>query len=77
MLYGIVKAYLGEVAAIIRQGQKAGTIRLDLDPDAVSVVFLGLIQPTAILWHLSDGEFNVGKQIERGWPLFHEAIRVR
>jgi AcrR family transcriptional regulator len=76
-LYGIVKAYLGEVAEIIRQGQKEGTVRLDLDPDAVSVVFLGLIQPTAILWHLSDSEFNVGKQIEKAWPLFHEGIRVR
>ena len=76
-LCGIVKAYLEEVAGIIRQGQKDGSVRLDLDPDAVSVVFLGLIQPTAILWHLSDGEFNVGRQIEKAWPLFHEAIRVR
>jgi len=76
-LYGIVKTYLGKVAEVIRQGQEKGTIRLDLDPDAVSVVFLGLIQPTAILWHLSDGEFNVGKQIERAWSLFHEAVRVR
>ncbi len=76
-LYGIIRTYLGEVAEIIRQGQKEGSVRQDLDPDAVSVVFLGLIQPTAILWHLSDGEFNVGKQVERAWPLFHEAIRVR
>jgi AcrR family transcriptional regulator len=76
-LYGIVKTYLEEVAKILRQGQKECTVRLDLDPDAVSVVFLGLIQPTAILWHLSDGEFNVGRQVERAWPLFHEAIRVR
>ncbi len=76
-LYGIIKSYLGEVSEIIRQGQKEGSIRQDLDPDAVSVVFLGLIQPTAILWHLSDGEFNVEKQVERAWPLFHEAIRVK
>jgi len=76
-LYGIVKAYLGEVAEIIRQGQKDGSVRPDLDPDAVSVMFLGLIQPPAILWHLSEGEFDVGKQIEKAWPLFHEAIRVR
>ena len=59
------------------KARQHGAFRLDLDPDAVSVVFLGLIQPTAILWHLSDGEFNVGRQVERAWPLFHEAIRVR
>ncbi|HBD09651.1 MAG TPA: TetR/AcrR family transcriptional regulator [Syntrophobacteraceae bacterium] len=76
-LYGIVKTYLGEVSAIIRKGQEENSIRLDLDPAAVAVVFLGLIQPTAILWHLSDGEFNVGKQVEQAWPIFIEAIRVR
>lgn len=76
-LYAVVKSYLGEVAGIIRRGQQEGSVRPDLDADAVSVVFLGLIQPTAILWHLSDGEFNVGKQVEKGWPLFHEAIETR
>ena len=73
----VVKTYLEEVAGIIRRGQQEGAFRLNLDPDAVSVVFLGLIQPPAILWHLTDGEFNVGKQVENAWPLFHEAIRVR
>jgi len=75
-LYGIVKTYLGEVAEIVRRGQKDNTIRLDLDPEAVSVMFLGLIQPTAILWHLSDGEFDVAKHVERAWPLFRQAIAV-
>lgn len=75
-LYGIVQSYLAEVAEIVRQGQKRGVIRPNLDADAVSVVFLGLIQPTAILWHLSDGEFDVGKQVERAWPLFYDAIKV-
>jgi AcrR family transcriptional regulator len=76
-LLGIIKAYLEEVARIIRRGQTEGSIRIDLDPDSASVVFLGLIQPPAILWHLSDGEFNVGKQVEKAWPLFHQAIRVK
>jgi len=76
-LYGVVTTYLGEVTGVVRQGQEDGSIRPDLDPSAVSLLFLGLIQPTAILWHLSDGEFNVGKQVEKGWPLFQEAIRAR
>ncbi len=76
-LYGIVQTYLGEVAGIIRRGQKDGAFRPDLDPDALSVVFLGLIQPPAILWYLGDGEFNVGKQVENAWPFFVEAIRVK
>lgn len=76
-LYEVVNAYLNEVARIIREGQKEGLVRPELEPNAVSVVFLGLIQPAAILWHLSDGEFNVAKQMERAWPLFYEGIRMK
>lgn len=75
-LYGIVKAYLGEVAEIIREGQRQGEIGTDLDANMLSVVFLGLIQPAAILWHLSDGEFDAGKQVERAWPFFFHAIKA-
>ncbi|MDR3568846.1 MAG: TetR/AcrR family transcriptional regulator [Syntrophobacteraceae bacterium] len=76
-LFGIVMTYLEEVAAIIRRGQEQGAFRPDLDPDSTAVVFLGLIQPPAILSHLSEGQFDVEHQLENGWPIFHEAIRMR
>ena len=72
-----MRTYLGEVAAIIREGQRRGRMNPDLDPDMLSVVFLGLIQPAAILWRLSDGEFDAGKQVERAWPFFYEAVKMR
>ncbi len=76
-LFKIVTAYLGAVAEIIREGQSGGLIEPDLDPNMLAVVFLGLIQPTAILWHLSDGEFDAGKQAERAWPFFCEALDTK
>jgi AcrR family transcriptional regulator len=76
-IYKIVRAYLTEVAEIIREGQKRSSINPELDANMVSIVFLGLIQPTAILWHLSDGEFDAGKQIERAWPFFCDAVKLR
>jgi AcrR family transcriptional regulator len=76
-IYKIVRTYLGEVAAIIREGQRQGRINPDFEPDMLSVVFLGLIQPPAILWRLSDGEFDAGKQVERAWPFFHEAVKAK
>jgi hypothetical protein len=39
-------------------------------------MFLGLIQPAAILWNLSDGEFDVTKHAEKGWQLFQETIEI-
>jgi AcrR family transcriptional regulator len=71
-----IHAYLSEVADIVRNGQVKRQIKPELNPDTVALMFLGLVQPTAILWHLSDGEFDAAKHVERAWPIFREAIRV-
>lgn len=76
-VYEMVKSYLKRVADIISQGQQKGRIRGDVEPGTLSVMFLGLIQPAAILWHLSDGGFDVTKQAERAWLVFSEAIQPK
>jgi AcrR family transcriptional regulator len=76
-MFRTIQAYLDRVADIVRKGQAAGRIRKDLDPSTVAVAFLGLIQPAAILSHMSDGEFDVVDHSERAWDMFVEAIRER
>ncbi len=76
-LNGIIMNYLDQVAGIFRQGQQQNLIRSQFDADVLAVMFLGLLQPTAILWHLSGGRFDAAKQVERAWPIFCEAIGVR
>lgn len=75
-VYRGIRDYLGEVAGIIRRGRKAGQIGRQVDAGVASVVFLGLIQPSAVLWHMSGGEFNAMRQARRAWPLFLKAIQV-
>lgn len=72
-----IQAYLEKVADIVRQGQAEGRIRKELDASTVAVMFLGLIQPAAILSHMSDGQFDVTGHTERAWAIFAEAIRAR
>lgn len=73
-VYGIIKQYLNRVSQIVRQGQQGGRIRPELDPGVVAVMFLGLIQPTAILWHMSQGEFDAARHAEKSWLIFSGAI---
>lgn len=73
--YRSIRKYLDEVAAIIRQGQENTQIKADFAPETAAVMFLGLIQPSAILWHMSGGQFDVTRQAERAWPIFSKAIR--
>ncbi len=69
-IQAIIETYLRAVAEIVRQGQKEGVIRAGLEADSVAVAFLGMIQPAAILWHLSEGEYNLPNHIDRAWNIF-------
>ena len=75
-VYGIVNKYLGGLNKIIRDGQKKGQIRSDMDSKTVALMFLGMIQPGAILWFLSDGKFDISKHSEKNWTVFRKAIRA-
>jgi hypothetical protein len=73
-MYEIIRDYLRQVTQIIRYGQREGNIRADVDPEAASVLFLGLIQPGVVLWAMSGGEFDVAAHSEAGWQLFVKAV---
>jgi len=75
-MYAIIRAYLRRVAEIVREGQREGWIRKDRGAEDIAMMFLGLIQPAALLWHLSDGGFDVTRHAERTWGIFSEAIVV-
>ncbi len=38
-------------------------------------MFIGLFQPAAFLWSLSDGGFDVTRQARDAWPVFRDALR--
>jgi AcrR family transcriptional regulator len=76
-VYEMVKGYLKRVGEIVQRGQEDGQIRPELDQSTVSLMFLGMIQPAAILWRLSDGGIDITKHVEKAWQIFSEAIRAR
>ena len=75
-VHRMFQEYLGQVADILCDGQRGGCVRPDLAPETLSVMFLGLVQPPAILWLLSGGEFDVTVHAARAWQIYSEMIRV-
>ena len=75
-VYEIINGYLDGLDEIIRDGQRKGQIRSDIDSKTVALMLLGMIQPGAILWFLSDGKFDISKQSEKNWNVFREVIRA-
>jgi AcrR family transcriptional regulator len=75
-IYKIIREFLGQVADIIAQGQALGHINPDLNPETVSVMFLGIFQPPIMLWYLSHGKFDVSEHTQKAWRIFMIAIQT-
>jgi AcrR family transcriptional regulator len=74
-LYGIIGDVIGKVAAIVGECQREGTMRADVPPESIAVSFLGMIQPAAIIWDLSDGEFDLAQHGSHAWQLFLRSVQ--
>ena len=76
-IHRILTGYLAAVEQFVREGQQQGRIRRELAPKTVSLMFLGMIVPAGIVWHLTDGGFNVTQHAGRAWKMFQTAIEVK
>jgi AcrR family transcriptional regulator len=76
-VYQIIQGYLEKVQELIREGQLQGRIRPDLAPAIGSVMFLGLVQPAAILGLMSNGAFDVAGHAKEAWLLFSGMLQAR
>lgn len=76
-IYAIIRSYLRQIEQLICEGQQQGCIGAGIDPEAASVLFLGLIQPSVILWTMSGGRFDLRGHAEAGWKLFTAVLGER
>lgn len=74
-LHNIIKDFLNALTEIIKRGQREGRIRTDMESQRIAIMFLGLFQPSAFLYHLSDGRFDIVKQVDMTWKMFSKAIK--
>ncbi len=76
-VHQIFQQYLGRVAGMIQEGQRAGAIRSEFSPVTLSVMFLGLVQPSAILWLMSEGEFDFPQHVQNAWQVYCRMIQTK
>ena len=76
-VYEMLQGILTQIEGIVREGQDRGEIRVDIDAKSLAVMFWGMIPPAVILWHVSDGEFDVTRHAEKSWDLFRDEIRAK
>jgi AcrR family transcriptional regulator len=70
----IVGGYLDEIGRMVREGQQQGQIDRHLLPRTAAMMFLGMIVPAGVVWHLTDGGFNLTQHAGRVWKMFQQAL---
>jgi AcrR family transcriptional regulator len=73
-VFQILTRYVGQVGEIVRLGQSQGRIRPELDVQTIVLMLFGIVVPAGILWHLTEGGFDVTQHAQRAWKLFSSAI---
>ncbi len=69
-VYRLFGGYLQAIAELFAEGQQAGRIREEWAVETLAMMFLGLVQPAAILWLMSDGAFDPAHHAEEAWRIF-------
>jgi AcrR family transcriptional regulator len=74
LMLRVIQGYLDSVARLVREGQDAGEFSAEVDSEMAALNFFGLIQPLAVLWHLSDGGVDITRMADRSWKLFRRVL---
>ena len=70
----IVSGYLAEIERMVRDGQQQGRVDRQLSPRTAAMMFLGMIIPAGVIWHLTDGGYNLTQHAGRAWKMFQRAL---
>ena len=74
-VFALMDGYVGQVAALVRSGQRRGSIRGDVSARTLGMLFLGTVQPPAMLRVLSGGTYDPRRSGEEAWRVFEEMLR--
>jgi AcrR family transcriptional regulator len=71
----VMRKYLDELRDIMTEGVKKGVLRKDLDIETAAVMFLGLIQATAIQWFVHRFSYSVKERGMKTWAIYLKGIQ--
>ncbi len=63
-----------KLASVLKDGQKAGAIRADIDAQTTVLMFIAMVQGLAFRWSLGGFSFSLKKEATRTWKNFEKLI---
>ncbi len=75
-LLGKINAYSLKLSGIIKEGQKGGLIRKELNPPALSLMLIGMVQVTTLKWSLSGFSFSLVDEGMKLWKDYEKCLKL-
>lgn len=76
-LVRVINSYTQEISSLIREGQEAGIIKQNMEPQALALTIVGLIQVTVLKWSLNGFSFSPVDQGMKLWKNLERCITTK
>ena len=70
-----INAYSLKLSEIIKEGQKGGVIKRELNPHALSLILIGMVQVTTLKWSLSGFSFSLVDEGMKLWKDYKKCLK--
>lgn len=70
-----INAYSRKLSEIIKEGQKDGQIKEGLNPQAASMILIGMVQITTLKWSLSGFSFSLVDEGMKLWKDYEHCLK--
>lgn len=67
--------FRGVIGQLLREGQRQGGVRADVNPEAGAFAFMGIFMPAGLHWHLAGGRTDLVGTVRRAWSIYLAGIR--
>lgn len=71
---GVLEGLIHHLTQILREGQRKGELRDDLDPEAAAMQLWGTLISATMRWYLTGGDFDVESYKNEAWDMFVRAV---
>lgn len=75
MMLATLDHFRGTIGGILREGQRQGAVRADVEPESAAFAFMGLFIPAGLHWHLAGGRTDLVGAVRRAWKLYDAGLR--
>jgi AcrR family transcriptional regulator len=70
-----ISSYSAALEALVKEGQKAGVLKKDISPKMSALMFIGMVQVTALRWSLSSFSFPLVTEGMKLWENYEKCIK--